>query len=192
MKAQYPLAPPQHHINTPTRYSKDCKAVRMPVDQSGQLQAGSIGLFDCDHEYDAIQQRLRAERGRQEKKARKSERQRDKQLSVSSSSRRYFTWLHRLFSHKKSPPDQRGPSRKVRTPILAARASSTAIHPHKLPNTPERTRATRQYDEEMYNAEDVHPDASPFFTELGLVRMRSDKPGDGGWTVVPESAVHRQ
>jgi hypothetical protein len=47
-----------------------------------------------------------------------------------------------------------------------------------LPNLPPR-----------YPASSIHPEPSIFLEECGMVRVRSDKYGDGGWTIVPRSDV---
>jgi hypothetical protein len=45
------------------------------------------------------------------------------------------------------------------------------------------------YSPPTYRSEDVHPEPSIFLEECGMVRVRSHKVGDGGWTVVPKSDV---
>jgi hypothetical protein len=40
-----------------------------------------------------------------------------------------------------------------------------------------------------YRVSDIHPDPSIWLEECGMVRVKSTKMGDGGWTVVPRSDV---
>ena len=41
----------------------------------------------------------------------------------------------------------------------------------------------------MYHASAIHPEPSIFLEECGMVRVRSDEPCNGGWTIVPRSAI---
>ncbi|KAF2800952.1 hypothetical protein K505DRAFT_227490 [Melanomma pulvis-pyrius CBS 109.77] len=148
----------------------------MPTDHTGQLHAGSIGLFDDDDEYELTQSHLRRRQQRLERKVEKrleKEARKSAKKSETEGSRPsgLLSWFVRLFGLRKASPSSRvvvrreitGLQRRSRTPLLYESNGPT------------------------YPASSVHPEPSIFLEECGMVRVRSSKVG--GWDIVPRTAI---
>ncbi|KAF1996624.1 hypothetical protein P154DRAFT_565934 [Amniculicola lignicola CBS 123094] len=136
----------------------------MPFDHTGQVHAGSIGLFDCDYEYERTHRtRLNAD-GTEYKYVPGSHPKRPSRLKRG--------W-NKLLGRKQVPKGFKivGPKRV-----------------EKQPEPEPEMEEEEEEPQETYPRSDVDPEESPWLEACGMVRVKCiEEPG--GWKIVSESSI---
>lgn len=182
------------------------------TDSKGQVHMGTVGLFDDHDEYQETQDRLWKKELRRLEKEDKRKQQRAR---IAEAGPRSFIGVLKLLvvplwgktrekSSQKRSESVHGHGRK--SAVCRSVGASTSVHgySHYKPLPPLPTASGyRGYDDqststsseisesgdEMYPESSIHPEPSIFLEECGMVRVRCNKLGNGGWTVVPRSAI---
>ncbi|KAF2245760.1 hypothetical protein BU26DRAFT_508362 [Trematosphaeria pertusa] len=156
----------------------------MPLDRHGQLHAGSIGLFDDPDEDEYTQRKWQRRQEEKENWAKikaehqrkKAEKQAIKVLNPPST----LSWFRRFFFKGKEA--SRAPSTARRQPTPSPSSASVGSpwdsDGEPLSRTPSPTYSASEVDDEL---------DSPFYQELGLVRLKADRNTDV--KVVPRSSI---
>lgn len=177
--------------------------LRMPTDAYGQVHAGSIGLFDCDDDYEDTarrlakkQQRNAKRRARREKRratkrrtqepcpkfsdAREDENQGEAKGCARFAALRFFSLFYRI----------KNPTRLVtHRKVTGIWKFKDRMRYRELADTTPTLEddIERVFPMDLPIDELLNPEPSPWLEEVGNVRVRSKK--EGGWDVVPLSLL---
>ncbi|KAF2467360.1 uncharacterized protein BDR25DRAFT_317102 [Lindgomyces ingoldianus] len=163
--------------------SLPASVVQMSHDPSGQLQSGSIGLFDDDDEYYATQARIQR---RQERRNRRAHRlARGSRLPPFSWLAKVFGWTSKSKSKSKSTHEA---SMSANETVVWKRArQSTSQSRLCIPS-----QSSKEGEEtELYEISGAYsrpPSPSIFLEECEVVRVRLNK--QSGWEIAPKSMIH--
>lgn len=171
----------------------------MPTDHRGQTHAGTIGLFDDDHETAAtnacagrheledIDKVIRREERRARRRLRKEEKASQSETDGKASVSRPSSWLHRLFSSGKNSS-----SGFENTKLIDKASDDDEKKSGKMPICTATEWAVMRRPvtpDAVYTAQDVDSVDSPFVRECGMVRVKSDDAG--GCHVVSKSSIQK-
>lgn len=180
----------------------------MSHDSHGQAHTANIGLFDDQDEWEETQQRLQKRADRELARELKwREKQRRKAEGTTGPRAEAFRAVAQFFKFTTRKERPCGPENAVveKQPSASSESSfdkdsgpsrdngaeSDSTCDTLVEETPYYIPAPIQSPETqpMYPESWIHLEPSILLEECGCVRVKSLKPGDGGWTVVPRSAI---
>lgn len=179
----------------------------MSRDNHGQAHTGNIGLFDDQGEWEETQRRLQK---RADRELAKELEWREKQQRNAKGTPRPHTGFFRKiaqylgFTLRKEQPSDPKPEGVDKKRTTSSEKKFEEDTWSNCADTGKSDSSDTLVEEQLlyipapipdpttqptYPESWIHPEPSIFIEECGCVRVKSEKPGDGGWTIVPRSAI---